>query len=60
MTLLGVPGPQAVAMALGIRLLMLAAIAIEALVGLWLVRKEGYRLKSLLARTPADQVTPRA
>jgi hypothetical protein len=59
MTLFGIPGPQAVAMALGIRLLMLTAIAIEALVGVWLVRKEGYSLRILLARASTDQVMPR-
>jgi uncharacterized membrane protein YbhN (UPF0104 family) len=59
MTLFGVPGPQAVAMAVGIRLLTLTAIAIEALVGVWLVRQEGFSLKTLLARASADPVMPR-
>jgi hypothetical protein len=58
MTLFGVPGPQAVAMALGIRLLTLTALAIETLVGVWLIRQEGHSLRTLLARASADHVTP--
>jgi uncharacterized membrane protein YbhN (UPF0104 family) len=59
LALFGVPGPQAIAIALGIRLILLSAVSLEALVGTWLVRQSGYSLRKLLVRTSEDQVTPR-